>query len=148
MKALVLSGLALCLLAPAPARALTIEQEVTPEYVRSHPKEFAVKVAEGKGGLLAFTVTLTLKERRYVVAHLAVRDGKRTLAESDTPAFTRNPENTFHFSIAPELAATSGFCLGVSGISESEGQALPIVGTAIYRFRLSRFLPAGPPADR
>jgi len=148
MKALLLAGLALCLVAPAPARALTIEVEVTPEYVRSHPKEFAVKVAEEKGGLLAFTVALTLKEPRYVVAHLAVRDAKRTFAESDTPAFTRNPENTFYFSIAPQLVATSGFSLGVSGISESEGQALPIVGTIIYQFRLAQFVPARPPSGR
>jgi hypothetical protein len=129
----------LCLALSSAALALTREQEVTPAYVRSHPGEFSVKVAGGESGLLAFTVVLTLEEPRYVVAHLKVRDADRTLAESHTPTFTRNAENTFHFSIAPEYIKTSEFSLGASVFADSGGQAVPLPGTIDYQFRLEAF---------
>lgn len=142
MKATLLAVSALSLVVPASALALTVEQKVTPEYVRSHANEFSLKVAKDKNGLLAFTVVFTLKEPRYVVAHLAVRDANRILAESHTPAFTKNAENTFHFSIAPEYASTSEFTLGASGFANSGGQAVPEPGTILYQFRLIEFVPA------
>jgi len=142
MKVWLLSASTLCLVVSLSALALTIEQKVTPEYVRSHRNEFSVKVSKDKNGLLAFTVVFTLKEPRYVVAHLAVRDADRTLAESHTPAFTKNPKNTFHFSIAPEYVATSEFRLGASGFAESGGQAVPLPGTIDYQIRLVEFVPA------
>lgn len=142
MKAWLLSASALCLVVSSLALALTIEHKVTPEYVRSHRNEFSVRVIKDKNGLICFTVVLTLKEPRYVVAHLVVRDANRVLAESHTPAFTRNPENTFHFSIAPEYVAASEFTLGVSGFAESGGQAVPLPGTVRYRIRLVEFVPA------
>src|SRR5437867_926103 len=61
MKVPILAVSALCLVVSATALALTIEQKITPEYVRSHPNEFSVNVTEDKNGLLAFTVVLTLK---------------------------------------------------------------------------------------
>ena len=61
MKALLLTAAALFLTGSSAALALTIEEEVTPEYVRTHAKEISVKVAEGKDGLLAFAVVLTLE---------------------------------------------------------------------------------------
>ncbi len=142
MKALLLTAAALFLTGSSAALALTIEEEVTPEYVRTHAKEISVKVAEGKDGLLAFAVVLTLEEPRYVVAHLTVRDGDKTVATSDTPAFTRNARNTFYFSVVREFVAASEYSLGVSGFAAAGDEAVPIVGTRIYRLRLGQFVPA------
>ncbi|MCX6903345.1 MAG: hypothetical protein NTW03_07685 [Verrucomicrobia bacterium] len=36
--------------------AETMNEEVTPAYVREHPKEWSVKVAKGKNGLIHFTI--------------------------------------------------------------------------------------------
>jgi hypothetical protein len=137
----ILAVLALCLILSSLALALTVEYKVTPEYVRAHRDEFSVKVVKDKNGLLSFTVVLKLKEPRYVVAHLEVRDGERILAESHTPAFTRNPESTFYFSIAPPYVAASEFTLSVSGFAMSAGQAVPIPGSIRYRLRLAEFVP-------
>jgi hypothetical protein len=122
------------------AWALTVEQNVTAEYVR-HAKEFTVKAAKDKNGLIAFTVVFTLAESRYVVAHLVVRSGDKTLAQSDTPAFTKNAENTFYFSVPPDCLATSEFTLGVSAFAVSGAEAVPEPGTIDYRFRLDEFVP-------
>ncbi|MBT3378986.1 MAG: hypothetical protein HN742_02425 [Lentisphaerae bacterium] len=141
MRALFVAS-ALCLVASSSAVALTVEQRITPEYVRSHPNEFSVSVAKEENGLLAFTVVLALKPPRYVVAHLEVRDGDRTLVESHTPVFTRNARNTFHFSIAPEYVAASEFILGASHVADSGGEAVPLPGTIQYRIRPVEFVPA------
>ncbi|MEQ1851869.1 MAG: hypothetical protein ABMA01_09795 [Chthoniobacteraceae bacterium] len=133
---------ALVFAASPAAFALTVEEDVTPEYVRSHAKEFSVKVAKDKNGLIAFTVVFTVPEPRYVVAHLLVRSGDRVLAESVTPAFTKNSENTFHFSVPPECLSTSEFTLGASGFAISGGGAVPMPGTIVHRFRLPDFVPA------
>ncbi len=120
--------------------ALTTDREVTLAYVREHPKEFSVKVAKDTNGLISFTVVITLPVPRYVVAHLLVRSGERVLARSDTPAFTKNSENTFHFSMPPECLPTSEFNLGVAGFAISVGYAVPMPGTIEYRFRLLDFV--------
>jgi len=122
------------------AVALTTEQHITPDYVRSHATEFSVVVTKEKNGLLAFTVTCTFAEPRYVVADLAVRSGDRLLAESHTPAFTKNSKNTFYFSIMPECLATSAFTLGVSTFVDSGSEAVPVPGTIDYRLRLPDFV--------
>jgi len=116
--------------APA-AMALTTRQDVTPGYVRSHAKEFSVEVAKDKNGLIAFTVVFTVNEPRYVIAHLTVRSSGRILAESSTPAFTKNAGNPFHFSVPPEHVATSDFTLAVSSSR---------AGTIEYGFQLADFV--------
>src|SRR5438094_433870 len=73
MKSLLFLIAALVFTASPAAIALTVEQDVTPEYVRSHTNEFSVKAAKDKNGLIAFTVVFTLSEPRYVVAHLVLR---------------------------------------------------------------------------
>jgi thiol-disulfide isomerase/thioredoxin len=142
MKSL-LSFVAALVFAVSPAAfALTVEEDVTAEYVRAHARELSVKVSKGTNGLIAFTVVFTLPEPRYVVAHFTVRSGDRVLAESVTPAFTKNSENTFHFSVPPECLATSSFTLGAAGFAISGGEAVPLPGTIVYRFRLPNFVPA------
>jgi len=140
MKALIILAVSLVVAVSPTAIALTTERDITPDYVRSHPKEFSVKVAKDKNGLIAFTIVFTLPEPRYVVAHLVVRSGDRMLASSDTPAFTKNSDNTFYFSVPPECLATSEFNLGASFFTASAGDAVPLPGTAIHHFRLSDFV--------
>jgi hypothetical protein len=142
MRAWFLVASVFCLLVSSLAFALTIERDITAEYVRSHQGEFSVKAVKDRNGLIAFTVVLALAEPRYVVAHLAVRDADRIIAESHTPVFTRNSENQFHFSIALEYVPTSEFSLSVSPFATSAYGATPIPGTIVYRIRLTEFVPA------
>lgn len=142
MKPLLPFVAALVFTASPAAFALTVEEDVTPEYVRSHSGKLSVKVAKDKNGLIAFTIVFTLPEPRYVVAHLTVRSGDRVLAKSVTPAFTKNLENTFHFSVPADCLATSEFTLGASGFAISGGAAVPLLGTIVHRFRLPDFVPA------
>jgi hypothetical protein len=140
MKSLLFLVAALVFAASPAAIALTSQQDITPEYVGSHTDEFSVKVAKDKNGLIAFTILFTLREPRYVVAHLVVRSGDRVLAQSDTPAFTKNSENAFYFSVPPECLASSEFTLGASFFGDSGGVAVPVPGTIDYRFRLPDFV--------
>ena len=142
MKTSLLAILALCLVVSASALALTVKQKVTPEYIHAHSNEFSVAVVQDKNGLLAFTVVLTSNKPQYVVAHLTVRDADRVLAESHTPAFTKNAENRFHFSIAPEYVATSKFTLGKSSFYvDTDGHAVPLPGSIDYQVGLVEFVP-------
>lgn len=146
MRTLLFLVTALVFAASPAAIALSSEQHITPEYVRSHSNEFSVKVAKEKNGLIAFTVVVTLREPRFVVAHLVVRRGDRVLAQSETPAFTKNAENTFSFSLPPQCLDSSEFTLGTSSFSDSGGVAVPVPasapapGTIGYRFRLRDFV--------
>jgi hypothetical protein len=123
------------------AVALTVNEQVTPQYVHEHPTEITVKVTQGKNGLIDFKVTRSLANPRYLVAHLSVHHHGRVIAESESPSFTRNRENTFYFSLAPEDVAESTFELGESAFTESEGEAVPVVGTTHRQFQLKDFVP-------
>ena len=140
MKALIVFAVSLVVAVSSTAIALTTEQDITPDYVRSHPKQFTVNVAKDKNGLMAFTIVFKVPEPRYVVAHLTVRSGDRILASSDTPAFTKNSDNTFYFSVPPEYLPTSEFSLSASFFSSTSGDAFPLPGTAIHNFRLTDFV--------
>lgn len=141
MKKIVLGIVCLCCAASF-AMALTIEEEVTPEFVRAHSKELAVKVERNKQGLLAFTVTLNLAESRYVLAQLTVKSDGKTLAETATPAFTKNKSNAFYFSVDPQYLAESEYSLSVSGFGSSNGEAVPVPGTKLYQIKPAKFVSA------
>ena len=119
--------------------ALTVDQQVTPAYIRDHPKEFSVKVRKDKNGLFAFTVVRTLSEPKYLVAHLAVLHQGKIIAESHTPSFAKKNDNTFYFSISPEHAFDSTFELGESPLTDG----VPLPGTINYQFHLRDFVPEG-----
>ncbi len=121
--------------------ALTINVPVTSEYLRDHPQEFNVKVSKGKGGLIDFKMVKTVSEPKYLVAHLLVHHQGRVMAESHSLCFTKNRESTSYFSLLPEDAAESTFELGESSFTESQGQAIPVVGTTNYQFQLKDFVP-------
>jgi hypothetical protein len=134
MRARLLNALALCLLVSSVALAVSIELDVTPETKQG----LSVEVHKDANGLLAFTVALTLERPQYVVAELAVRDTKRTLVTSLTPIFTRAETNTFHFSMPPDLVATSDFTLGVWHTGDG---FVPVPGGTTYRVHLIEFAP-------
>jgi hypothetical protein len=124
-----------------PTLALTVDREVTPAYLREHAKEWGVKVARAQNGLLSFTISRTLPERRYLVARLLVKEKSRTLAESSSPSYARKDENRFFFSISPEHVEESVFELGESFLSGDADHPHPVPGTVNYQFRLREFVP-------
>lgn len=120
--------------------ALTINVPVSRAYLQEHPKEFSVKVTKGENGLLAFTVVRTLREPRYLVAHLAVHHGGMLIAESHSPSFGRKHDNTFYFSVSAEDVGECKFELGESFFTEAGGDAVPEPGTTNYEFELQDFV--------
>jgi hypothetical protein len=131
-----------CFLAAAystTGQALTVEQKVTPAYVREHAKEWTVKVAKKENGLIQFTVVRTLSEPKYLVAHLAVHHAGKLIATSDTPLFGKKNGNTLYFSIAAEDIAGSEFEISESGVEKD----IPVVGSDVYQFQLADFVKEG-----
>jgi hypothetical protein len=140
MASLLLSGCFTVATLSTTVLALTVQLEVTPAYVRDHPKEWSVKVTKGKDGLTHFTIKHDVVRPMYHVAHLAVYHQGKLIASSDTPLFGKKQGNTFHFSISVEDIAESKFDLSDSALSGSGEDALPVVGTTIHQFRLSDFV--------
>jgi hypothetical protein len=122
-----------------PCRALTVEEPLTVDYVRTHPAEWSVKVAKGDGGQVKFTVVRNLAEPRYLVAHLAMHHGGKLIATSDSPAFGKKQGNTFYFSLAEEDLADSKFDLSESVFKDFGDNAVPEPGTIIHQFPLKEF---------
>jgi hypothetical protein len=133
---------ALCIAVPATSRALTVEEPLTVDYVRTHPDQWSVTVAKSNAGLVKFTVVRTLAEPRYLVAHLAVHHGGKLIATSDSPAFGKKQGNTFYFSLAEEDLAESKFDLSESAFTEFGDNAVPEPGTIIHQFPLKEFFVA------
>jgi hypothetical protein len=127
--------------ATSAAGALTVDQQVTPAYLREHAREFTVKVARRNNGLIGFTVTRTLAQPKYRIARLLVKRDGETLAESSTPAFARNNTSSFYFAVSARDVAGSEFELGESHFVGPEDQPVALPGTVNYRFRLSDFVP-------
>ena len=124
------------------AWALTVEEPLTVDYVRTHPTEWSVKVAKGDGGLVKFTIVRNLPEPRYLVAHLAVHHGGKLIATSDSPAFGKKQGNTFYFSLAEEDLGDSKFELSESAFQDFGDNAVPEPGTIIHQFPLKEFFVA------
>lgn len=133
-------GIGLFAASAAISPALTVDQQVTASYVKEHPKEFTVKVVEGKNDLLSFTIVRNLAQPKYLVAHLSVSHNGRVLAESDTPSIGRKGENTFYFSLSRDDVAASEFSLSESAFAESGETIDPLPGTTNYQFSLQDFV--------
>lgn len=144
MTSLLLSGCFIAATFSTTGLALTLELQVTPAYVREHPKEWSVKAAKKESGLIQFTVVRTLSEPKYLVAHLAVHHAGKLIATSDTPLFGKKKGNTFYFSISAEDIAESTFDLSESGLGSTVNgvqRDIPVVGSNVYQFRLLDFIP-------
>jgi hypothetical protein len=132
------------LLAPAlNGLALTVEDRLTVDYVRTHQDEWSVKVTKTDTGLVGFTVVRNLVEPRYLVAHLAVHHGGKLIATSDSPAFSKKQGNTFYFSLAEEDLADSKFDLSESGFTDQGDSAVPEPGTIVHQLPLKDFFAVG-----
>ena len=145
MTSLLLSGCFLAAILSSTALALTINEQVTPAYVREHPKEWSLKATKTESGLIQFTVVRNLSEPKYLVARLAVHHAGRLIATSDTPLFGKKKDNTFYLSICTEDIAESTFELSEHGLGStvnSEEVDIPVVGGIVYQFRLLDFIPA------
>jgi len=123
------------------ALALTVNLQVTPAYVREHPKEWSVKVVKGREGLIDFTIKHAVATRMYHVAHLEVYHQGKLIATSDTPSFGKKHDNTFYFSISAEDIAESKFDLSDSALKGAGDDAVPEPGTIVHQFRLLDFVP-------
>ena len=141
MKTLLLSGCFIAATLATTALALTINQQVTPAYVREHPKEWTVEVTKGDDGLIHFVIKHSVEIPQYHVAHLAVYHQGKLMATSDTPLFGKKRGNTFYFSLATEDIAESKFELSDSALSGSGHDKVPVPGTTVYQFRLLDFVP-------
>jgi hypothetical protein len=136
--------LAICFIAATlstTAWALTMDQSVTPAYVREHSREFSVTVTQGKNGLIKFRIVRILSKPMYLVAHLEIYHQGKIIAESSTPSFGKKHDNNFYFSISPDDLMESKFELGESSFAESGDNAVPILGTINYQFSLRDFVP-------
>jgi hypothetical protein len=141
MKTLLLSGCFIAATLATTALALTINQQVTPAYVREHPKEWTVEATKGDDGLIHFVIKHSVEIPQYHVAHLAVYHQGKLMATSDTPLFGKKRGNTFYFSLAAEDIAESKFGLSDSALSGSGHDKVPVPGTTVYQFRLLDFVP-------
>lgn len=141
MTSLLLSSCLVAAILSSTALALTINEQVTPAYVREHPKEWSVKVVKGGDGLIHFTITHDVETPMYHVAHLAVYHQGKLIATSDTPSFGKKRGNTFYFSLSAEDIAESQFDLSDSALSGAGDDAVPVVGTTVHQFPLQDYVP-------
>jgi hypothetical protein len=121
---------------------MTVSDQVTPAYVREHPKEWSVEVTKGKDGLIHFTIKHSVETRTYHIAHLEVYHQSKLIATSSTPSFGVKGWNAFYSSLSPEDIAESKFDLSDGDVQGSGDDALPMLGlTTIHQFRLVDFVP-------
>jgi hypothetical protein len=129
---------------PTATLAVTDEIMATPAYLREHPKDWSLTVTRKENGLIQYTITRILPERRYLVAHFAAKHAGKYIATSDTPSFGNKGRNTFYLSISPENTKESTFELSESYLAmktDDQEVDIPMPGGARYRFRLSDFAP-------
>jgi hypothetical protein len=124
------------------AFALTVDEQVTPAYLREHINEFSVKVTKDKNGLLAFTVVHTLSKPMYLIQRLTVHHAGKIIAENSNAFVTHQRENTFYFSLSPEDIAASEFEIShCPGFQETDYGVTVVPGTLNYQFHLRDFVP-------
>jgi len=142
MKYLPLFSIALAfMLFCSGAQALTVEQQVTPQFVKDHPDRFKIAV-EQREGMMHFKIVYTLREPRYLVSHFTARNETGVLAESHCPLFAREHSATFYVDLSKECLANSRFTLSEHFFSSDNGQDVPIPGGTEYIVRLKDFAPA------
>jgi hypothetical protein len=132
--------LLLLLAAQFPVSALTFDQQVTPEYLKAHPKDWSLKVEKRDDGMAHFTLRRTLPDRKYVVARLVVKQEGKKVAEVSTPSFGIKGENRFYVALSPAQLAEAEYSLSESFLAGPLTEPAPIPGTVIYTFSLKDFV--------
>src|SRR3954451_10682197 len=114
------------------ASALTVEEPVTPASVKEKDSKFSIKAELRQDGLVHFTITHRLARAQYLVAHFELRDGGTTLVKTDTPAYVREGEATYHVAVSQKQLAESKFEVSEHAFDESGGRPVALPGGTIY----------------
>jgi hypothetical protein len=125
----------------ASARAVVIEQEVTPLFVKQHPNVIAIKLERRDDGLVHVKVTCRPAKPRYLVGHFTLRKGSTVFGESSFASFTRG-ETAYSVSLLPEYLADSALEISERSFASHAGQDVPLPGGTDYIIRLEQFAPS------
>lgn len=121
--------------------AVVVKQQVTPEYLETHPQAFAVKSERRDDGLVQFTVTRKPGKPHYLVATLTIRRDDSLVAETSFPAFVREDSVVYHFAVRPEHLAQSEFEISERSFGDDERRPVPLPGGTDYQILLKDFAP-------
>jgi hypothetical protein len=142
MKSRLILVASMALVLSAAVLAVVVRTDVTPAYVKQEPKAFAVTAERRADGLVHFTITRQLKDERYVVASLVVRDGETVIAESHIPAFVRERSATYYVAVAPAYLADSTFELADRSFGgDDKTGPVPLPGGIDFHIALKDFAP-------
>ena len=133
---------ALAFFCPA-VRALTVEQQVTPQYVKEHPGAFKISAERRDDGLIHFTVIYNLPGPRYLVSRVSVRANSRLLAQSHTPLYAKGRSATFYCELSTECLEDSTFTLSEHFFTTTDGEDVAMPGGTEYIIHLTEFAPPG-----
>jgi hypothetical protein len=140
-RSLAFSALVLFLIIAArPGTALTVEQQVTPEYLKAHSREWSLKVEKGDDGMLHFTLVRTLTQAKYFVNRTVVKQDGKKLADVSTPSFGKKGANSFYLALSPSQVAEAEYELSESFLAGPASDPIPIPGTIIYKISLKDFV--------
>ena len=121
------------------ASALTVDQPVTPAFVKENAKRISVEAKKQVDGLIHFTITYNPPQPTYLVATTEIRSGDKILFQSTSTAFVREKSVTYYAAIAPERVAEAKFELFAGFFAESDGNPTPLPGGIAYQIQLSEF---------
>ena len=121
--------------------ALTVDVDVTPDYVREHSKLISVEVTERDDGLIQFKIVHAVSTPMYHVAHLEIVHQGKVIAKSDTPSYGHTQGNTFYVALSPNDIAASKFEISDSAVAGKGDDAAPVPGTINHRIHLIEFVP-------
>jgi hypothetical protein len=128
------------LLAAIPVAALTVERQVTPQYLKAHPQEFSLKAEMREDGLVHFTLKRTLPGPKYLVARLILKQDGKKIADVSTPSFGRKDENSFYVALSPAQLAEAEYSLSESSLGGPLTDPVPLPSTTVYKFNLKDFV--------
>jgi hypothetical protein len=142
IAAVLMFGLGAALLTVMPCAALTVEQQVTPDFLKAHSKEFALKAERRDGDLVAFTFVRTLPQPKYLVARLVLTHDGKKIAEVSTPSYGKKGANDFFVSLSRTQLVEAEYEVSESFLAGPSTDPVPIPGTVVYKISLKDFAPA------
>lgn len=125
-----------------PAQALTIEIEVTPQWLGEQPdggKEFAIDTVDKENGLVEFTISRRVFEDRYRLGRLEVRAGDELLAECLLKPEEKERLIRYHFTVSKRAVEHSVFEFSEYALVRSGDEEIGLPGGTIYRIQLGDF---------
>ena len=121
------------------ASALTVNQAVTPAFIKDNPKRFSVTAEKRNDGLIHFTITRFVPRPSYLVATTEICEGDKILFQSTSTAFVREDSVTYYVTVAPERIADAKFELFEGSFAESDGKHTPVPGGTDFQIQLGEF---------